>query len=389
MIVEQVYIIIILVYERSGYMTRSGDSKYNQIRIDIESKIKSGHYGPGDRVPSENELAAKYGVSIITSRKALELLVHAGLIHRERGRGSFVSPNLADRRTDEHQGIVTFILLSYDFADSSTMQLIKGAYTVLTDKKKSMIVEYSRDDVSRERDILENCIRDRSEGVLLFSAGPEENSDVLLKMTQNRVPFVLVDRGISGFPVNIVSCYNLDGAYQAARHLIETGHKRILFVGNNRHILTECLRLDGLMMAMKEAGLPPENATVRFDFMRRPLAFLEDLEEKRPTAIMCVNDLVACRLTEILRENDIAVPGDISVTGFDDADIAKYNHPRLTTVKQDFFEIGRKAAELLVELIYNPRESCTQIYLPVGLIVRESTAPADEKKRRGDRSADQ
>jgi GntR family transcriptional regulator, arabinose operon transcriptional repressor len=369
--------------QESGTMARSGDSKYMQIKIDIESKITSGHYTTGDRIPSENELASQYGVSVITSRKALELLVHDGLIHREKGRGSFVKAKPSMRSGDSHQDIVTFILLSYDFSDSSTMQLIKGAYTVLTEKKKSMIVEYSKDQPDREAAILDKCIMDRSAGVLLFSTDPEKNIDRLAALNAENIPFVLVDRGITQFPVNIVSCYNLDGAYRIAKHLLQTGHERILFIGNNSPILTEKLRYQGLEMALRERGLEHDARWTIHDFSRHPLVFLEIVAEHHPTAIMCVNDLVACKVTEILRENKISVPQDISVTGFDDADIAKYNLPRLTTVRQDFFEIGRRAAELLMERIDNRHGSCTQLYLPVELVIRESTAPRDNNGHGG------
>lgn len=355
-------------------MTRTGDSKYMQIKIDIESKITSGHYMPGDRIPSENELASQYGVSIITSRKALELLVHDELIYREKGRGSFVKARLPIQSGDSHKDIVTFILLSYDFSDSATMQLIKGAYTVLTEKKKSMIVEYSKDAPDREAAIIEKCIQDRSAGVILFSADPEKNVDKLAELNSNNIPFVLVDRGITRFPVNIVACYNLDGSYMAAKHLITSGHQKILFIGNNSHILTEQLRYQGLEIALRENGIKHDSRLIASDFAQNPLAFLEIVEEHHPSAIMCVNDLVACKVTEILRENLILVPQDISVTGFDDADIAKYNHPKLTSVRQDFFEIGKRAAELLIDLIYNKRKGCTQIYLPVELVIRESTS---------------
>ncbi|MHB1453524.1 MAG: GntR family transcriptional regulator [Saccharofermentanales bacterium] len=356
-------------------MTKTSDSKYMQIKIDIESKIASGHYMTGDRIPSENELASQYNVSIITSRKALEQLVNDGLIYREKGRGSFVKTKLPISTGVSHKDIVTFILLSYDFSDSATMQLIKGAYTVLTEKKKSLIVEYSKDAPDREAAILTKCMEDRSAGVILFSADPEKNVDKLAELNANNIPFVLVDRGITQFPANIVSCYNLDGAYMIARHLIASGHEKILFIGNNSHILTEKLRYQGLEIALRENGITHDSRLSVSDFSKNPLAFLEIVEEYHPTAIMCVNDLVACKVTEILRENKILVPQDISVTGFDDADIARYNHPKLTSVRQDFFEIGKRAAELLIDLIYNKRKGCTQIYLPVELVIRESTSP--------------
>jgi len=358
-------------------MTKNSNSKYMQIKIDIESKIKSGHYPPRARIPSENEIAALYGVSVITSRKSLELLVHNGLVYREKGRGSFVSSNVVeDKPNESFNNIVTFILLSYEFSDSATMQLIKGAYTVLSDMKKSMIVEYSKDQPEREKDILEKCIADNSAGVLLFSSDPEKNLDKLKDLKRNHIPFVLVDRGITQFPVNIVSCYNLDGTYTMTMYLIQNGHERIIFISNNQHILTEKLRYQGHQMAMTEKGLPCDPELLLTNFHDNPLEILRMIEELHPTAIMCVNDLVACKVTDILKENKIRVPQDISVTGFDDADIAKYNHPKLTTVRQDFYKIGKKAAELLVERIADNNTECSQIYLPIELIVRDSTAAA-------------
>lgn len=356
-------------------MSKSVSSKYMQIKIDIESKITSGHFKPNDRVPSENEIANDYGVSIITSRKALDSLVSDGLIFRKKGKGSFVceAPNLPIHN-DTYNNLVTFILLSYNFSDSSTMQFIKGAYTVLTELGKSMIVEYSKDEPVREAEILEKCIRDKSAGILLFSTDPEKNLDKLRKLKQNKIPFVLIDRGISQFPVNIVSCYNLDGTYKMANYLIGNGHTKIMFISNNQHILTEQLRFEGLMLALKENNMEFNPGLFVTDFSKNPLGFLEALDMYNPTAIMCVNDLTACRVTEILQKNDFNIPGDISVTGFDDADIAKYNYPKLTTIRQDFFEIGKKAAELLTGIISGRCKCCSQIYLPVELVVRDSVS---------------
>ncbi len=356
-------------------MTKNLNSKYMQIKIDIESKIKSGHYVSGSKISSENEIASIYGVSIITSRKALELLVHDGLINRQKGRGSFVSPKTSVNDTAEsHRNIVTFILLSYEFSDSSTMQLIKGAYTVLSEKKKSMIVEYSKDQPEREADILDKCIKDNSAGILLFSSDPEQNVNKLKQLKDNNIPFVLVDRGISQFPVSIVSCYNLDGSYTMTNYLISKGHRKILFIGNNEQILTEQLRFQGYRMSLQQNEIEYNPDLFITNFSKSPLELLRIIEEVHPTVIMCVNDLIACKVTEILKENNITVPDDISVTGFDDADIAKYNHPKLTTIHQDFFKIGKKAAELLVSMMTNNSNHNTQIYLPIELIERESVA---------------
>jgi len=362
-----------LVDSKGGNMSKNASSKYMQIKIDIESKITSGHFRPNDRVPSENEIASDYNVSIITSRKALDSLVHDGLIYRRKGKGSFVceKPNLPVSH-DSYSNIVTFILLSYNFSDSSTMQFIKGAYTVLTEMGKSMIVEYSKDEPEREADILDKCIKDKSAGVLLFSTDPEQNLNKLNELKSNNIPFILVDRGIKQFPVNIVSCYNLDGTYKMANYLIENGHRKIMFISNNRHILTEQLRFEGMMLALDENKIPFIPELFVTDFAKNPLDFLEGFDTYHPTAIMCVNDLTACKVSEILMENNISVPDDVSITGFDDAEIAKYNNPKLTTVKQDFFQIGKKAAELLIDIITGKSGCCSQVYLPVELVIRDS-----------------
>ena len=100
-----------------------------------------------------------------------------------------------------------------------------------------------------------------------------------------------------------------------------------------------------------------------------------DLSEP-PTAIFCFNDVIAIGVIHALRKQGYSVPGDFSVVGFDDLDIAAYYHPSLTTVRQPIYQLGRRSASMLFDLIQGNDDVYSEILEPE-FIVRGSTAPRD------------
>ena len=185
---------------------------------------------------------------------------------------------------------------------------------------------------------------------------------------------------VEGEAFPVISCDNAAGARLAIRHLYDLGHRKIAHVtGPVGNVLTETRRA-GMLSERARLGLPARPEwIIRGDFSlssgheaaRRIVAM-----EHRPTAVFCSADMVAFGLIAGLMAAGIDVPGDISVVGFDDIEMSHFYIPALTTIRQDRPLMGRRAAEVVLASLGDPKgRSGGQEMIPVELVVRASTAP--------------
>ncbi len=206
---------------------------------------------------------------------------------------------------------------------------------------------------------------------------PHIGEDERLRRYELSLPVVVVDYHNEGSVSPHVSVDNLRAAYFATRYLIDKGHRDIAIITGPLYVQSASERLKGFRLAMDEAGLALRKDLVREgDFTvaggARLAQDLMSCVEPRPTALFCSNDLMAVGALNALRERGIAVPGDVSVLGFDDLPIAQLVTPPLTTVAQPIREMGDVAARMLVRLIRGEQLETTRVIMEAKLVQRES-----------------
>jgi LacI family transcriptional regulator, galactose operon repressor len=180
---------------------------------------------------------------------------------------------------------------------------------------------------------------------------------------------VSLPAGLEGIPTVLLNCYTKDrrhhcvvpgevaGGFTATQYLIDRGHRRIALINGEPWMDASADRLRGYRQALATADIAFNPALVRNgDWL--PLAgyhhALDLLRLKPPpSAIFCANDLMAIGALEAAAECGLSVPGDISVMGYDDQELARYTHPPLTTLVLPNYDMGRRAAELLVDIAYH------------------------------------
>ena len=210
---------------------------------------------------------------------------------------------------------------------------------------------------------------------------PPEPSEQLAALRARGFPFVVVDpRTPPPRDIAAVSAAHVAGARSITAHLVQLGHRRIGMVAGPHNWLAGQARLTGHASALAEAGvLHPAELTragePTTDFGYRAAGELLDLPD-RPTALACFNDKTAVGALAAAAERGLRVPGDLSVTGFDDIDLAQATSPMLTTVRQPLAEMGRMAVSLLVRLLDGHQVEALHVELATDLIVRGSTGPA-------------
>ncbi len=200
------------------------------------------------------------------------------------------------------------------------------------------------------------------------------------QLRTRNIPFVVVDPAGDPPPdVPAIGATNWAGGVEATRHLIGLGHRRIAVISGPTRLMCSRARVAGHQSAMQEAGLPLDPALAgEGEFSReageREARRLLSLPG-RPTAIVCGNDLQALGVYDAAAALGLAVPGDVSVVGFDDVPPALWARPPLTTIRQPLREMAEEATRTVLRLRSGERQSeNTRIELATSLMVRASTA---------------
>ncbi len=192
------------------------------------------------------------------------------------------------------------------------------------------------------------------------------------------IPSVLVDATSRSLPA--VSVNHVSGGRQAIAHLIERGHRRILFLSADQRLQQTRHRLRGAIEAVAAAGLDPSDVlhVASLDALdanggeQAMAAALRSGNGAAPTAVFCINDLVALGVLRALRDAGLSVPDDMAIVGYDDLYWAGELATPLSSVRQPMHALGWAAADLLL----NPPEEPTNTVFEPELVVRASSAPA-------------
>jgi LacI family transcriptional regulator len=236
----------------------------------------------------------------------------------------------------------------------------------------------TRHERDREVGLLERLMHGLTDGAVLIL--PSESSDELRDLRESGYPLVVLDpKRPLGPGIASVSAANVAGAAAATQHLLDLGHRRIGVITGPAGWCATDERLAGYRALLAGAGIPRDpQLEVEGDFEvaggRAAAQRLLGLPAP-PTAILAFNDNMAVGTLQAARERGLALPGELSVVGFDDAEFAALVTPALTTVRQPLGEMTRMAVELLRRQLADAPLEELRMELATRLVVRDSTAP--------------
>ena len=212
------------------------------------------------------------------------------------------------------------------------------------------------------------------DGVIIIA--PSIHDSALQKLVSDRVPFIIVGGREKHKSISYVDIDNLKGTRQAIRYLLELGHSRIGFVTGLLYVIDGKKRLQGYMSTLKSHNIEvDENLIFKGDFTEKSgydaLYYFLSLRHP-PSAIFCSNDHMAVGVFKAAHEQNLKIPDDLSVVGFDDINMASFLSPPLTTIRQPIDELGKTAAKLMLDCIENKSNWGRKIIIEPELIIRSS-----------------
>jgi LacI family transcriptional regulator len=278
-------------------------------------------------------------------------------------------------------------LIVLDVANPFFTDVARGAEDLANEAGLAVILCNSDEQSSRERRYLDLLEEHRVRGILISPTG--DSTDRLEEIRRRGIPVVLVDRHGRGGRCS-VSVDDVHGGDLAVTHLLDNGHRRLAYIGGPFKIRQVQDRYDGAVQALRRAGLDEsavrvvEIPTLNVACGKQAAVVLADLPlEERPTAVFCANDLVALGVLQELTRQQIVVPDEIAIVGYDDIDFAEAAAVPLSSVRQPRMQLGRAAAELLIEESGgDPRHKHRQVVFEPELVVRRSSAGRRSTRKR-------
>jgi len=264
-------------------------------------------------------------------------------------------------------------------------QVIRGAEEAARNSDYSLIAVNSDDDGERQKDLLSLLRSQRVEGILLVVAAAPTPLNQISLIIDAGIQIVCLDRIPDRVPVDCVSVEDLEAAQMGVKHLIEMDHRRIAIVTGPLTLKNERRRLQGCRRALQSEGIRVEERLI-WPGNLRPQDVAAMCRErfsdaaKRPGALFCTNGPTALGALRALRDCGLRTPEDIAFATIDELTVADVFTPSITTVVQPAYDIGFRAAEILLGRIDGTAESGTiTLRLPARLEVRASSARRPER----------
>jgi pentatricopeptide repeat protein len=280
-------------------------------------------------------------------------------------------------------------ILVSEIANSFFSQAINGIESVAQEHGYNVIIAQSKEDYNREVSAL-NYLASRSvDGILIsVSAGTSDFSNIN-ELYLRGMPLVSFDRVVDHLNMHKVKVDNYKGGYEATKHLIKNGYKKIACIASSTYLSITEERVAGYKDALKSFGMAIDETLI--DYCLHSGLIYEEVEDvmarmmkqkNKPDAILACSDKITTNVMRYCQIKKIKIPTKIGLLGFSNLDLTDLLTPSLSVVRQPATEMGRIAAELLIKTIESKRAVTTfeEVVLPTELFQRASSAKKPKVK---------
>ncbi len=326
---------------------------------------------------SIKDVAEAAGVSTATVSRVLSNGLHVRPEVRERVIATVerlgYRPNLVARSLRSQQSSTIGLIVS-DISNPFFTAISRAVEDTAYEQGFSVLL-CNTDENSEKEAIYLNLMHDTAVAGAIMS--PTRQTIASFAGSSLPFPMVVIDRSISNVDVDAVLLDNVDAAYRLITHLVEQGYTRIGALCSE--MSTGLERQIGYEKALRAHGLAPKSEYMKYVSPKAEAGYaaalkMLDLAEP-PDAIFTVNSLIAEGALQAIRERNLTIPDDIALVTFDETTWTSMVQPAITLIAQPTYEIGKTAAELLIQRISDPSRPTRQVILKGQLLVRGSSAP--------------
>lgn len=345
-------------------------AKYRLVEMELRREILAGLWAPGERLPGEHDLARRFDVAYMTLRQAIGGLIEEGLLRRINGKGTFVADRTAvDPAVKSRRPLALLIPSSGISKDSYYFPELLSGFQEAMAMQDMHIVPYNWE----TSDTPATLAPGSAVACLMTST---THFALVERLRDTGCPVLAINRYAGRRTIPYVRIDDKRGVERAVDYLADMGHRRLGFVRAVAENMDARDRLRGFRSAaarhelidVVEAGNDFSEAAGYRAAREMLTAFAP------PTAIVCASDLSALGVLQAARDLGVEVPSQLSVVGFGDFSVADYAAPKLTTVRQQRFLLGQRAAERLLKLAND--EEVGNLVIRADLIIRDSSGPA-------------
>ncbi len=257
-------------------------------------------------------------------------------------------------------------------------QVISGIESVIYENNYHLFLTNSAEKFEREKDVIEALRSRRVDGILISCAEDSDQDEYYKGLIDSGTKMVFFDRCVENIGASCVCVNDRLSSHLITKHLIDHGYKRIAHLAGSSNLSISRERYRGYKDALEESGISFDESLVQISGFREDGGYhamkqlLEEKTDKRPEAIVAVNDPVAFGAIRAINEAGLTIPEDIAIVGFSDDIRSELMPIPLTTIEQPAYQMGVRAAKKLISLIENDSEPTENIYMKTKLIVRKS-----------------
>ncbi|MDD2707869.1 MAG: GntR family transcriptional regulator [Verrucomicrobiae bacterium] len=357
-----------------------GKPQYLVFKRFLKDQILTGRLRPEEQIPPELNLCRHYHLARKTVHRSIDELSREGFLHRHRGRGTFVR----FRRSTRQRKLIGMMIRQQGPLSSGFDEITSAAEEAAAREGYQVVQVETAHDSQRVLDLVAQLNEMKVVGTLCAPVqGPfsdRMNNEALEALIHAGQKVVLVDSDVPGPFQGKISCVtsqNFEAADELTRHLMAHGCKRIAFL-RGPAIRSGDLRFEGFKKAMRDGGLEirPEYslrvAADQVEFQGNQEVDVFKAMREPPEAVVCLHDLIALNMLKHCKERGVRVPEDMAIVGFDDLPVSKHADPPLTTMRQAFDEMGRRAMRILLKHLQDQTIAPIMDQLPCQLIERKS-----------------
>jgi len=303
-------------------------------------------------------------ISLATRERVMKIINEVGYVPNR------IASSMVTKRTK------TLGLIIPDIANPFFPELARGAEDLANREGYTLILCNSDNSLEKEDAYIEMLQEKMVDGIIFTASS--SRIEVGLALQKVRIPVITVDRDIEGLQSQgKIVVDNESGAFDAVTYMLNQGYKKILHLSGPMTSKPAMDRYNGYLRALKTQGIKPMDGHLISGTYTGEWGFsgVQSLIESGMSfdGIFCGNDLIALGALKALQLNNIDVPKQVGLVGFDDIYMAQLVSPELTTVRQPKYEMGYQAAELLINMIQNNGSELQQNILSTHLVVRGTT----------------